>query len=82
MSLRTANRSSPLTQTHRLVTVPKTPPDAEAKDILLNFSLVDLHGSVSVFDIWEQKTVGSFEGAFTAKAVPYHGSAFLRLSPA
>lgn len=64
------------------LTVPKTPPDAEAKDILLNFSFVDLHGSVAVYDIWEQKALGSFEGSYTAKAVPYHGSAFLRLSPA
>ena len=48
----------------------------------MNFTLLNLHGSVSVFDIWEQKTVGSFEGFYTAKAVPYHGSAFLRLSPA
>ena len=44
--------------------------------------MLDLHGSVSVFDIWEQKTVGTFEGSYTAKAVPYHGSAFLRLSKA
>ena len=60
--------------------VPPSPPDANAKDIQLNFTMVDLHGSVSVYDIWEQKSLGSFEGTYTAKAVPYHGTAFLRLS--
>ena len=66
------------------------PPDASAQevsdapgaDITISFSMVNLHGSVTVYDIWEQKSVGSFTGSYTARAVPYHGSAFLRLSPA
>ena len=82
--------------------VPPTPPNKAAKDIAINFTMVDFHGSVNVYDIWEQKSVGAFTGSYTvrtapagllacrlrarlpmqAKAVPYHGSAFLRLSPA
>ena len=83
--------------------VPPTPPSKAAKDIAINFTMVDFHGSVNVYDIWQSKALGAFEGSFTvraptawlhfafwlrarlpmqAKAVPYHGSAFLRLSPA
>eukprot|EP01043_Picozoa_sp_COSAG02_P010427 COSAG02_NODE_366_length_23740_cov_20.235904_6_plen_69_part_00 len=62
------------------LTVPEPPPGTETKDIQIDFNLVDMRGRVSVYDIWEQKLVGSFEGSYTAKAVPYHGSAFLRLS--
>lgn len=46
----------------------------------IDFSTVDLRGRISVFDIWEEKNVGSFEGSYTARAVPLHGTAFLRLS--
>ena len=38
-----------------------------------------MHGTVDVFDIWEQKSAGSFSGSYTAKQVPAHGTAFLRL---
>ena len=62
--------------------VPPTPPNKAAKDIAINFTMVDLHGSVNVYDIWGQKPAGAFTGSYTARAVPYHGTAFLRLSPA
>lgn len=51
-----------------------------AADITLEFKMVNLHGSVGVYDIWQNKAVGSFTGSYTAKAVPFHGTAFLRLS--
>jgi len=50
-------------------------------DIALSFSAVGLPAKASVYDIWAQKDVGVFESSFTAKDVPKHGSAFLRLSP-
>ena len=62
--------------------MPPTPPNKAAKDIAINFTMVDLHGSVNVYDIWGQKPAGAFTGSYTARAVPYHGTAFLRLSPA
>ena len=45
---------------------------------------IDLVGKVRVhvFDIWAQNSVGEFSGSYTAKQVPFHGTAFLRLSPA
>jgi hypothetical protein len=36
---------------------------------------------VEVYDVWEQKSLGSFTGSFTAKNVSHHGNAFLRLTP-
>jgi hypothetical protein len=53
-----------------------------AVDITINFSDVNLVGNVSVYDVWAQKTVGVFAGSYTAKAVPFHGTAFIRLSAA
>ena len=77
--------------------------------------MVDLHGAVQVFDIWQvrhatrhatrslllttvlrsciplnprhcytwqERSLGSFTGSYTAKQVPMHGTAFLRLSKA
>lgn len=58
-----------------------TPPAADAADITITFSDINLMGSVQVYDIWAQKVVGVFEKSYTAKQVPYHGTAFLRLSP-
>lgn len=51
-------------------------------DITVNFSdpQINLFGKIDVYDIWEQKTVGTFEGSYTAKSVPSHGTAFVRLS--
>ena len=57
-------------------------PSGSALDITISFSDVDLYGSVSVYDIWAQQSLGSFTGSYTAKSVPYHGTAFLRLSAA
>ena len=56
--------------------------DAAPSDLTLSFSSVGLSGSVHVRDGWLRRDVGSFTGQYTAKAVPPHGSAFLRLTPA
>ena len=56
------------------------PPSVNAADITVHFSMLDLHGKLNVYDIWQGKTVGSFTGSYTATEVPFHGSAFLRLS--
>merc|ERR1712048_249414 len=37
---------------------------------------------VHVYDIWSQQEVGSVSGTYTAKSVPVHGTAFVRLSRA
>ena len=47
-----------------------TPPGAD----------VNLLGSVTVYDVWAQASLGTFTGSYTAKAVPMHGTAFLRLA--
>ena len=60
--------------------IPNTPPLNSSADITVNFADVHLYGPVQVYDIWEQKTLGTFKGSYTAKSVPYHGTAFLRLS--
>lgn len=39
-------------------------------------------GSYKVRDIWAKADIGTFSGGYTAKALPSHDSAFLRLSPA
>ena len=51
-------------------------------DISVDFAMagIDLDGKVSVFDIWAKKAVGTFTSKYTAAAVPFHGTAFLRLS--
>jgi len=49
-------------------------------DISLNFTDVGLSGKVNVYDIWAQKSLGTFEDSFIARGVPEHGTAFLRLS--
>ena len=53
-----------------------------AADISVSFDMpgIDLVGKVRVFDIWAQNFVGEFSGSYTAKQVPFHGTAFLRLS--
>ena len=51
-----------------------------ASDMTVRFSDLNLFGEVSVFDVWTGQTVGRFTDSYTAKAVPFHGSAFLRLS--
>lgn len=54
--------------------------EGQAFDITVNFADVGLSGNVAVYDIWAQKQVGVFQGSYTASKVPYHSSAFLRLS--
>jgi len=49
-------------------------------DITVKFGDVGLPADVLVYDIWARKEVGIFREAFTAKGVPFHGTAFLRLS--
>ena len=63
--------------------VPATPvpPIPASMDVTLNFGDLELFNSVSVYDIWNQNEVGVFKGSFTAKDVPHHGTAFLRLTP-
>jgi Alpha galactosidase C-terminal beta sandwich domain len=51
-------------------------------DITITFADVNLFGSVSVYDIWARASLGAFTGSYTARNVPYHGTAFLRLSAA
>lgn len=58
------------------------PPSGSAQNITLTFSDIDLYGSVTVYDIWAGQTVGVFTGSYTAVNVPYHGTAFLRLTAA
>ena len=58
---------------------PPTPPPA---DIEIVFADVDLVGPVSVYDVFAQASLGVFEGSYVARGVPFHGTAFLRLSRA
>lgn len=54
----------------------------EAADIMVQFNMtgINLYSEVDVFDIWSKQSVGIFAKEYTAKAVPFHGTAFLRLS--
>ena len=47
----------------------------------MHFADLEFYGDVQVYDIWAGKHLGTFTGSYTAKKVPFHGSAFLRLSP-
>lgn len=53
-----------------------------AADITVQFTQVGFaaNATVLVRDIWEQANIGSFVGNYTARQVPFHGTAFLRLS--
>jgi len=46
----------------------------------VNFSDLGLSGDVTVYDIWAQKEIGTFQGSYTVKSVALHDTAFLRLS--
>jgi hypothetical protein len=52
-----------------------------AVDITVTFADINLFGSVEVYDIWARASVGTFTTSYTAPAVPYHGTAFLKLTP-
>ena len=60
------------------------PPPPAPSDITLDFGDVEFAAGqrVEVYDVWAEASLGVFTGSFTAAAVPYHGSAFLRLSKA
>ena len=55
-------------------------PNGEAADITIAFSDVNLVGPVAVYDIWGGVSLGTFTDSYTAKQVPYHGTAFLKLA--
>ena len=57
---------------------------AGAADIAVQFDItgINLYTDVEVFDIWGKQSAGTFTKEYTAKAVPSHGTAFLRLSAA
>ena len=60
------------------------PPPPAPSDIALDFTRVGFGADerVSVFDVWAGTTAGVFVGGYAARAVPFHGAAFLRLSRA
>ncbi len=60
------------------------PPEPLPSDITLNFTAVGYgpNTSLTVQDVWSGEDLGVFADSFTAKNVPYHGSAFLRLTVA
>jgi len=57
---------------------------APPMDITVDMTMagINLHSKVDVFDIWTEQDIGTASGKYTAKQVPFHGTAFLRLSPA
>jgi len=61
----------------------KVDPGVSSTGIDISFDFTDVglfnSGPIDVHDIWTGKTQVSLE-AYTAKAVPFHGTAFLRLS--
>jgi hypothetical protein len=58
------------------------PPPAAPADITVQFADVGFGDGarVAVYDVWAQAKVGEFTGSYTARAVPFHGNAFVRLS--
>jgi len=57
-----------------------TPPVPGPVNITINFADVGLVGKVLVHDIWAMADVGVYTTSYTALNVPYHGTAFLKLS--
>jgi len=55
--------------------------NTSSTEIVVKFSDIGLSGKVSILDIWAGKSLGIFDGSFTAKDVPLHDTVFLRLSP-
>lgn len=56
------------------------PSGGSPQDITVQFADIGLTGNVKVYDIWAQKDIGVKSTSYTASAVPFHGTAFLRLS--
>ena len=55
--------------------------DKDNTDITVDFKTqLNLVGAYNVRDIFLQEDMGSFDDSYTAKNVPVHGVAFLRLS--
>jgi len=81
---RKANSAGPFTPstTYAGYLKPAYAPPTGPADITIDFADVGLYGAVNVYDIWAGAALGSFTGSYTAKAVPLHGSAFVRLSKA
>ena len=61
---------------HNLFPLPPTPLSC-AHSAALGFAATD---RVLVRDIWARADVGVVSGSYTAKAVPCHGTAFLRMT--
>lgn len=63
------------------------PPSCSPQDITVTFAdLPQLAESaqrvaIEVRDVWTHTVVGNFHDSYTARAVPCHGSAFLKLTP-
>ena len=66
---------------------PGTP--AAGADVVVDFADLTQSGllgkesvaaSYDVYSIWEGKSMGTFTGSYTAKKIPMHGTAFLRLT--
>ena len=63
-----------------------TDPSWDARDAFAppprssTISIADLFGEVDVYDVWARRSLGTFEGGYTAEAVAFHDSAFLRLT--
>lgn len=59
-----------------------TPSPDNGVPVDITFSLADvgITGGVAVRDIYAKTDLGTATGSFTAKQVPHHGVAFLRLS--
>lgn len=65
-------------------TKPSQVPASSGKsaDIEVEFADLGLFGPVDVLDIWSGQHAGRFEDKYVARAVPEHGTAFVRLSKA
>jgi alpha-N-acetylgalactosaminidase len=57
------------------------PPTGTPVNITINFASVGLSGSIMVRDIWQMQNIGVYTNSYTAINVPYHGTAFLKLTP-
>ena len=63
---------------------PSVVPNAtgNAADITIDFADLSLYGACDVYDIWAQQSLGTFTGSYTAKAVNWKDTAFVRITPA
>jgi hypothetical protein len=61
---------------------PNFAPPTNPVDITIQFADINLKSPVQVYDIWAQAQIGAFTDSFTAKAVPFHGTGFFRMSGA